>query len=127
MRDLAALEGVQGEGAGEDRSERTSECVSEDRSRQRTHWASTGAALVGGGPGLLLDYQITLDREDAAAFAQIKELDQVGIDVQLRAILTESTGDAEAQPLAPIREPERGVEPGRDEPAAADGASIAGA
>ena len=79
---------------------------------------------VGRGPGLFLDHEIALDGEDAAAFTKVEELDQVRIDVQLRAVLAQAAGDAEAQPLAPIRQPERRVEPGRDEPAAAGGASI---
>ena len=85
------------------------------------------APLVGGGPGLFLDDEIALDGEDAAAFTQVEKLDQVGIDVQLRAVLAKPTRDAEAQPLTPVRKPERGVEPGRDEPAAAGGASISNA
>ena len=58
------------------------------------------------------------------AFAQVEQLDQVRIDVQLRAVLAQPARDAEAQPLAPVGQPERRVEPGRDEPAAAGGASI---
>ena len=73
---------------------------------------------VGGRPGLFLDDEIALDREDAAALAQVEEFDQLGIDVQLRAVLAQSAGDAEAQPLTPVGQPEGRVEPGRDEPVA---------
>jgi hypothetical protein len=72
---------------------------------------------VPGGPGLLLDDEIALDGEDTAALAEIEQLDQVGVDIELRAVLAHATGDAEAQPLAPVREAERRIEPGRDEPA----------
>src|SRR5687768_1654996 len=57
---------------------------------------------VGGRPGLFLDDEIALDRKDAAAFGEVEQLDEVRIDIQLRAVLAESTGDAEAQPLAPV-------------------------
>ena len=83
-------------------------------------------SLVCGRPGLLLDDEVALDGEDAAAFAQIEQLDQVRIDVQLRAVLAQPAGDAEAQTLAPVRKPERRVEPGGDEPVPTDGASISG-
>ncbi len=90
-------------------------------------WADPRVPLVGGRPGLFLDDQVALDGEDAAALAQIEQLDQVRIDVQLLAVLAQATRDAEAQPLTAIRQSERGVEPGRDEPATADGASISDA
>jgi hypothetical protein len=76
---------------------------------------------------LFLDYQVTLDREDTAALTKIKKLDQVRIDVQLRAVLAQPTRDTETQPLTAIRETERGVEPGRDEPAATGGTAISSA
>ena len=79
------------------------------------------------GPGLLLNNQVAFDREDAAALAEIEQLDEIRVDVQLVAVLAQPTGDAEAQALGPIRQPERGIEPGRDEPAAAGGASISNA
>ena len=47
-----------------------------------------------------------------------------GIDVQLRAVLAQPAGDAEAQPLAPVGQPERRVEPGRDEPVTTGGATV---
>src|SRR5256885_8201236 len=72
-------------------------------------------------PGLLLDDEVALDREHAAPLAQIEQLDQVGIDVQLMAVLAQATRDAEAQPLALVREPKGRVESGRDEAAAAPG------
>ena len=87
--------------------------------------AASAAASVAGGPGLFLDDQIALDREDAARLAEVEQLDQLGIDVQLAAVLAQPAGDAEAQPFAPIRKPERGVEASRDEAAAADGTAVA--
>src|SRR5436190_3823943 len=80
---------------------------------------------VGGGPGLFLDHEIRLDGEDAAAVAEVEQLDQLRIDVELMAVLAEPAGDAEAEALRPIRHPERRVEPGRDQAAAATGASLA--
>ena len=77
-----------------------------------------------GGPGLLLDDEVALDGEDAAALAEVEQLDQLGIDVQLRAVLAQAAGDAEAQPLAAIGQAERRVEPGRDEPAGTGGAAV---
>ena len=81
--------------------------------------------LVPRGPGLFLDDQIALDREDAACLAKVQQLDQLRIDVQLTAVLAQSAGYSEAQPLTSIRKPERGVEPCRDETAAADGTAVA--
>ena len=80
---------------------------------------------VGGRPGLFLDDEVALDREDAAAFAEVEQFDQLGIDVELRAVLAQSAGDAEAQPLAPVGQPERRVEPGRDEPVTTGGTAVA--
>ena len=80
---------------------------------------------VGGRPGLLLDDEVALDGEDATAFGEVEQLDQVRVDVQLRAVLAQPTRDAEAQPLAPVGQPERRVEPGRDEPVTAGWAAIA--
>ena len=80
---------------------------------------------VGGRPGLFLDDEVALDREDATAFGEVEQLDQIRIDVELRAVLAEPTRDAEAQPLAPVGQPERRVEPGRDEPVTAGWAAIA--
>ena len=82
------------------------------------------AGSVGGGPGLFLDDEVALDGEDAAALAEVEQLDQVRIDVELRAVLAQAARDAEAQPLAPVGQPERRVEPGRDEPATTGGAAI---
>ena len=76
------------------------------------------------GPGLLLDDEVALDGEDAAALTQVEQLDQVRVDVQLRAVLAQAARDAEAQPLAAVGQAERRVEPGRDEPAGTGGASI---
>jgi hypothetical protein len=88
----------------------------------------TGSRLrpsVGGRPGLFLDDEVALDRKDATAFGEIEQLDQIRIDVKLRAVLAEPTRDAETQPLAPVGQPERRVEPGRDEPVTASWAAIA--
>jgi hypothetical protein len=74
-------------------------------------------SLIGRGPGLLLDDEIALDREDAATLSQVEELDQLRVDVQLVAVLAQAAGDAEAEPLAPVREAERRVESGDDEAA----------
>ena len=76
------------------------------------------------GPGLFLEDDVALDREHAPAVAEIQELDQLRVDVQLVAVLAQPAGDAEAQPLAPIRQPERRVEAGDDEAPAAAGAAI---
>ena len=90
-----------------------------------THaWAANAATSVGGGPGLFLDDQIALDGEDAAALAQVEEVDQARIDVQLVAVLAESTRNAEAEPFAPIGHPERRVEARRDEAAIACRAAL---
>src|SRR6185295_17877795 len=80
---------------------------------------------VCGTPGLFLDDEIRFDREDAAPVAEVQQLDQLGIDVELVAVLAEPAGDAEAQPLRAIRHPERRIEPGRDQAATAAGASLA--
>ena len=53
--------------------------------------------------GLFLDDQVALDREHAACLAEVQQLDQLGIDVQLAAVLAQPAGNAEAQPFAPIR------------------------
>jgi len=79
---------------------------------------------VPGRPGLLLDDEVALDGEDAATLAEVEKLDQLGIDVQLRAVLAQATGDAEAQTLAAIGQAERRVEPGRDEPAGTGWATV---
>jgi len=79
---------------------------------------------VAGGPGLLLDDEVALDGKDAAAFTQIEQLDQIRIDVELRAILAQAAGDPEAQALAPVGQAERRVEPGRDEPVGTGWAAI---
>jgi len=70
---------------------------------------------VGGRPGLLLDDEIALDGEDAATVTELEEVDELGVDVQLVAVLAQAAGDAEAQPLAPVRQTEGRVEPGDDE------------
>ena len=97
-----------------------------DRRRAGRHGLGGPAARpsVGGGPGLFLHDEVALDREDAAAVAEVEQLDQLGIDVQLVAVLAQAAGDAEAQPLGPVGEPERRVEAGDDEAAAAAGAAI---
>ena len=71
-----------------------------------------------------MDDEVALDGEDAAALAEIEQLDQLGIDIQLRAVLAQAAGDAEAQPLAPIGQAEGRVEPGRDEPAGTGWAAV---
>ena len=45
---------------------------------------------VGGGPGLFLHDDVALDREHAAAVAEVEQLDQLGIDVQLVAVLAQA-------------------------------------
>ena len=94
--------------------------------RRRPARRPGGVRSVGGRPGLFLDDEVALDGEDAAAFAEIEQLDQVRIDVQLRAVLAESTRDAEAQALAPVGQPERRIEAGRDEPVATGWTPIPG-
>ena len=79
---------------------------------------------VAGGPGLLLDDQIALDGEDAAALAQLEKIDQVRVDVELVAILAEATRDAEAEPLRSIGHPEGRVEARRDEATTATGTAL---
>lgn len=82
------------------------------------------ATSISGRPGLLLDNQIALDGEDATAFAQVEQVDQVRVDVQLVAVLAESTRNAEAEPFAPIDHPERRVKARRNEAASASGAAL---
>ena len=86
--------------------------------------AAGSANLVGRAPGLLLDDEIALDGEDAAALAQVEQVDQVRIDVELVAVLAKPTRDAETEPLAPIGHSERRVETRRDEAASAAGAAL---
>src|SRR5438093_9366283 len=81
---------------------------------------------VGARPGLLLDDEVALDGEDAAALAQLEEVDEVRVDVQLVAVLAQPARDAEAQALASVRQPERRVESRHDELAGAAGAAEAG-
>ena len=66
-----------------------------DRPRGRP--ATDRRASVPGRPGLLLDDEVALDGEDAAALAEIEQLDQVGVDVELRAVLAQAARDAEAR------------------------------
>jgi hypothetical protein len=73
---------------------------------------------------LFLDYQIALDGEDAAALAQLEKVDEVGIDIELVAVLAEAAGDPEAQPLGPIGHPKGRVEARRDEATAAAGTAL---
>src|SRR3990170_815150 len=70
-----------------------------------------GGLSVGRGPGLLLHDAVTLDREDAAAGAQVKQLDEARIHVQLVAVLAQAAGDAEAEALRIVGQAERRVEP----------------
>ena len=85
---------------------------------------SGAASSVGGGPGLLLEHDVALDREHAAALAEVEQLDQLRIDVQLVAVLAQAARDPEAQPLGPVGQPERRVEAGDDEAPAAARAAI---
>jgi hypothetical protein len=86
----------------------------------RGPWAS-------GRPGLLLDHEVALDREDTASLAEVEELDQVGVDVQLVALLAQPARDPEAESLAAVRHPEGRVEARDDEPPGAMGAAVEGA
>jgi len=79
---------------------------------------------VARGPSLFLDDQVALNGEDTAAFAQLEEVDQVGIDVELVAILAEATRDAEAEPLATIGHAKGRVEARRDEATVAAGTAL---
>src|SRR6266496_2646911 len=45
----------------------------------------------------------------------LEQVDEIGIDVELVAVFTQATRDAEAQALRPIRQAEGGVEPRHDE------------
>ena len=71
-----------------------------------------------------MDDQIALDGEDAAALAQLEEVDEVRIDVKLVAVLAEATGDPEAQPLGAIGHAKGRVEARRDEATAAAGTAL---
>jgi hypothetical protein len=82
--------------------------------------------LVGAGPGLLLDDQIALDGEDAATLAQIEQLDQLGIDVELVAVFAQATRDPEAEAFASVGKSERRVEASADEAPSAARAAFAG-
>lgn len=73
---------------------------------------------------MFLDDEVAFDGKDTAAFAQVQQLDQVRVDVQLRAILTQAAGDPEAQSLAAVGQPERRIETGRDEPSFASRAAV---
>jgi hypothetical protein len=84
-----------------------------------------GAGSVGAGPGLLLDYEVALDREDAASLAEIEELDQLGVDVQLVAVFAQAARDAEAQALASVGQPESGIEASAYQAPSAAGAAFA--
>ena len=75
-------------------------------------------------PSLFLNHQVTLDREDAAALAQLEQVDQVGIDVELMAVFAKATGNAEAESLGPIGHPEGRVESRRDEATVAGGTAL---
>src|SRR3989304_225769 len=75
-------------------------------------------------PGLFLQDAVRLDGEDAAGVAQVEELDQLGIDVQLVAVLTQAAGDAEAEPLRAVVEAEGRVEARVDELSPALGAPL---
>src|SRR4051812_24080970 len=81
--------------------------------------------LVAARPGLLLDDEVALDGKDAACVAEVEEIDEVRLDIELVAVLAQPARDAEAQPLASIRQPERRVEPGRDQAAGARWATLA--
>jgi hypothetical protein len=79
---------------------------------------------VAGTPRLFLDDQIALDGEDAAALAEIEQLDEIRVDVQLRAVLAQTAGDAEAQTLAPVGQAEGRIESGRDQTPITGGATV---
>src|SRR4051812_46507672 len=74
-----------------------------------------GRESVGRRPGLLLDDEVALDGKHAASIAEVKQLDQLGVDIELRAVLTEAAGNAEAEPLTSVGEPECRIESGGDE------------
>ena len=73
---------------------------------------------------MFLDDEVAFDGEDAPAFAKVKQLDQVRVDVELRAVLAQPTRDAEAETLAAVWQAERRIEPGRDEPSLTGWATI---
>src|SRR4051794_24871555 len=83
-----------------------------------------GRESVGRRPGLLLDDEVALDGKHAASVGEVKQLDQLGVDVELRAVLAEAAGNAEAEPLTSVGEPECRVEPGGDETPATGGTAI---
>src|SRR4051794_10029805 len=74
-----------------------------------------GRESIGRRPGLLLDDEVALDGKHAASIAEVKQLDQLGVDIELRAVLTEAAGNAEAEPLTSVGEPECRIESGGDE------------
>ena len=141
VRSLARIEGLEarwvlpghgqawtaGRGGDQARFARTSgeSAASVTSARRRQRDEPRMCRLVAGGPGLFLDDEVALDRENAAGLAEVEQLDQLGIDVQLAAVFAQPSGNSEAQPFAPIRKPERGVEARRDEAAAADGTAVA--
>src|SRR2546421_9050649 len=87
--------------------------------------APPGRRGPSGQPGLLLQHEIALDCERAAAGPEIEQLDEVGIDVELVARVAEATGDPEAQPLAAVGQSERRVESASDQGPATGGAALA--
>jgi hypothetical protein len=64
----------------------------------------------GAGRGLLLKDLVAFDGEDAASLAQVEQLDQPGIDVQLMAVFAQSGRDSEAETFAPVRQSEGRIE-----------------
>src|SRR5437763_6183324 len=67
---------------------------------------ANGGDARSGEPGLLLQDDVALDRECAAAGPEVEQLDEIGVDVELVTGATEPAGDAEAEALAPVGEPE---------------------
>lgn len=89
------------------------------RRRPTADSAADRERLLGARPGLLLEDVVALDAEDTAGVAEIEELEQLGLDVELGAGLAEPTRDPEAETLRPIREPEGRIEAADDEAAEA--------
>ena len=93
------------QGGGRTRGRRSARCAWRSpcgcatASRRRVPPEAADGALVGGGPGLFLEDDVALDREHAAALAEVQQVDQLGIDVQLVAVLAQAARDPEAQPL----------------------------
>ena len=76
--------------------------------------------VFGGQPGASLEDLVRFDREGAAPFRDLEELDQVRVEVELLANLAQACRESEEQSLIALGQPERRVKARADESAGAD-------